>query len=88
MNNLILTGKDTEKAFLICTTIPKSGNLKSQKQRIYKEHLEELDFLAKTAGAEVIEKFKTGFPILVCSIYDQVCPIILSEHQKDLFSFE
>lgn len=46
-----------EKAFLICTTIPKSGNRKLFKQKVYREHLEELEFLALTAGAEVVDKF-------------------------------
>jgi GTP-binding protein HflX len=54
---LINTEKELEKAFLVCTTIPKSGKVKPYKQKIYKEHLEELDFLAKTAGAEVVDKF-------------------------------
>ena len=50
------THKETEKAILVSTTIPKA-TAKSLKQRIYKEHLDELEFLAKTAGAIVIEKF-------------------------------
>lgn len=52
------TSKEIEKAILVCTTIPKSGRVSSSvKQKIYREHLEELDFLAKTAGAEVVDKF-------------------------------
>jgi GTP-binding protein HflX len=52
------TSKDIEKAILVCTSIPKSGKVSSTvKQKIYKEHLEELDFLAKTAGAEVVDKY-------------------------------
>jgi len=50
------TQKETEKAILVSTTIPKA-TAKSLKQRIYKEHLDELEFLAKTAGANVVEKF-------------------------------
>ncbi len=38
--------------------------------------------------SEVIEKFRTGFPILQCSVFEQVCPEILKENQKDIFSFE
>lgn len=57
MSNLINTGIDLEKAFLVCTTIPKWGSVKTYKEKIYKEHLEELDFLAKTAGAEIVDKF-------------------------------
>lgn len=55
--NLISTNKETEKAILVCTTIPKSRNYKSVKQKTYKEHLEELEFLTQTAGAEVVSKF-------------------------------
>ncbi|MBZ0203503.1 MAG: GTPase HflX, partial [Ignavibacteria bacterium] len=42
---------------LVCTTIPKSSTAKKVKQKISKEHLEELEFLTQTAGAEVIDKF-------------------------------
>ncbi len=55
--NLLPTNKEAEKAILVCTTIPKSGSFKSVKQKAYREHLEELEFLAKTAGAEVIAKY-------------------------------
>jgi hypothetical protein len=52
---LLSTGKELEKAILVCTSIPKSNKVKSSvKQKIYKEHLEELDFLAKTAGALIL----------------------------------
>lgn len=55
---MLSTGKELEKAILVCTSIPKSNKIKSTvKQKIYKEHLEELDFLAKTAGAEIVGKF-------------------------------
>ena len=57
MNRIISTGEELERAFLVCTTIPKSGTIKTYKQKIHKEHLEELEFLTKTAGAEVIDKF-------------------------------
>jgi GTPase len=50
------THKEQEKAILVCTTIPKSSTAKSQKQRIYKEHLDELEFLTQTAGAVVVDK--------------------------------
>ncbi len=55
--NLLSTQKEIEKAILVCTTIPKSGSYKPLKQKAYKEHLEELEFLTQTAGAEVIGKF-------------------------------
>jgi GTP-binding protein HflX len=51
------THKEEEKAILVCTTIPKSSTAKSVKQRIYKEHLDELEFLTQTAGAVVVDKF-------------------------------
>lgn len=57
MAKLLSTHKETEKAILVCTTIPKSSTSKSQKQRIHKEHLDELEFLTQTAGAEVIDRF-------------------------------
>lgn len=57
MNKFHTTKKETEKAILVCTTIPKSSTAKKVKQKISKEHLEELEFLTQTAGAEVIDKF-------------------------------
>jgi GTP-binding protein HflX len=54
---LLSTEKELEKAILVCTTIPKSGNLRSVKQKTYREHLEELEFLTLTAGAEVVGKY-------------------------------
>ena len=51
------TAKLREKAILVCTTIPKSSTKRSVKKKITKEHLEELEFLTSTAGADVIEKF-------------------------------
>lgn len=57
MNQLLSTQKELERAILVCTTIPKSGNLRSVKQRTYREHLEELEFLTLTAGAEVVGKY-------------------------------
>ena len=54
---MLTTQKELEKAILVCTTIPKSGNLRSVKQRTYREHLEELEFLTLTAGAEVVGKY-------------------------------
>ncbi|MCI0450384.1 MAG: GTPase HflX [Chlorobi bacterium] len=57
MQKLISTHKEEERAILVCTAIPKSGTAKSVKQRIYKEHLDELEFLTQTAGAVVIDKF-------------------------------
>ena len=57
MHKLISTHKEEEKAILVCTTIPKSGAVKSVRQKIYKEHLDELEFLTQTAGAVVIDKF-------------------------------
>ena len=57
MSKLHKTNKETEKAILVCTTIPKSSTLKSVKQKIFKEHLEELEFLTLTAGAIVVDKF-------------------------------
>jgi GTP-binding protein HflX len=54
---LIETKRESEKAILVCTTIPKFGSQKSVKQKIYREHLEELEFLTMTAGAEVVGKF-------------------------------
>ncbi len=56
MSKLHLTNKETEKAILVCTTIPKSSTAKSVKQKIFKEHLEELEFLTQTAGADVVDK--------------------------------
>lgn len=56
-NELKNTAKVREKAILVCTTIPKSSTKRSVKQKITKEHLEELEFLTSTAGADVIEKF-------------------------------
>jgi len=55
--NLKNTAQEAEKAILVCTTIPKSGTKKVLKQKIYREHLEELEFLTQTAGAVVIDKF-------------------------------
>lgn len=57
MSKLISTHKESEKAILVCTTIPKSTTSKSVKQKIYKEHLDELEFLTQTAGAVVVGKF-------------------------------
>ncbi len=57
MSKLHSTNKETEKAILVCTTIPKSLTAKSVKQKIFKEHLEELEFLTLTAGAIVVDKF-------------------------------
>lgn len=37
---------------------------------------------------EAIGKFRVGFPILVCSTYEQVCQEILKENQNNIFSFE
>jgi GTP-binding protein HflX len=54
---LLSTQKELEKAILVCTTIPKTGSNKSIKQKTYREHLEELEFLTKTAGADVVDKF-------------------------------
>ncbi|MGH2575897.1 MAG: GTPase HflX [Ignavibacteria bacterium] len=54
---MLTTKKESEKALLVCTTIPKSGSKKSIKQKIHKEHLDELEFLTETAGAEVVAKF-------------------------------
>lgn len=56
MNKLHTTNKETEKAILVCTTIPKSSTAKTVKQKIFKEHLEELEFLTQTAGAVVVDK--------------------------------
>jgi GTPase len=50
------TKEEREKAILVCTTIPKYSKVRSAREKIYKEHLDELDFLAKTAGAEVVDK--------------------------------
>ena len=55
--DLINTSQEAEKAVLVCTTIPKSGTKRSLKQKIYKEHLDELEFLTQTAGAVVVDKF-------------------------------
>ena len=38
--------------------------------------------------SEVIRKFRTGFSILLCYSYEQVCSEILKENQKGIFSFE
>lgn len=57
MHKLHSTHKEEEKAILVCTTIPKSSTAKSIKQKIYKEHLDELEFLTETAGAVVVDKF-------------------------------
>ncbi len=56
MSKLHTTQKEQEKAILVCTTIPKSTTSKSVKQKIYKEHLDELEFLTQTAGAVVVDK--------------------------------
>jgi GTP-binding protein HflX len=53
---LLTTEKEKEKAILVCTTVPKSSGNREVKQKVYKEHLEELEFLTKTAGAEVVYK--------------------------------
>ncbi len=37
--------------------------------------------------AETMSKFKTGFPILVSSVYEQVCQELLKEKQNTIFSF-
>lgn len=57
MNKLHTTHKAEEKAILVCTTIPKSSTSKTLRQKIYKEHLDELEFLTQTAGAVVVDKF-------------------------------
>lgn len=57
MSKLHTTKKEEEKAILVCTTIPKSTRAKTVKQKIFKEHLEELEFLTLTAGAVVVDKF-------------------------------
>jgi len=57
LQKLHSTHKEEEKAILVSTTIPKSSTAKSVKQRIYKEHLDELEFLTQTAGAVVVDKF-------------------------------
>lgn len=57
MNKLHSTGKEAEKAILVCTTIPKQNTSKTLRQKIYKEHLDELEFLTQTAGAEVVDRF-------------------------------
>jgi GTP-binding protein HflX len=57
LNKLHTTEKKEEKAILVCTTIPKSNISKTVKQKIHKEHLDELEFLTQTAGAVVIDKF-------------------------------
>lgn len=57
MNKLHSTLKEEEKAILVSTTIPKSSTSKTVKQKIHKEHLEELEFLTQTAGAVVADKF-------------------------------
>lgn len=57
MSKLHTTKKEEEKAILVCTTIPKSTTAKTVKQKIFKEHLEELEFLTQTAGAVVVDKF-------------------------------
>lgn len=57
MSKLHTTKKEEEKAILVCTTIPKSTTAKTVKQKIFKEHLEELEFLTQTAGAAVVDKF-------------------------------
>jgi len=54
---MLNTNHEIEKAILVCTTIPKSASRKSVRQKIYKEHLGELEFLAETAGARVVGKF-------------------------------
>ncbi|HAX47709.1 MAG TPA: GTPase HflX [Ignavibacteria bacterium] len=56
MSKLHTTKKEEEKAILVCTTIPKSTTAKTVKQKIFKEHLEELEFLTQTAGAAVVDK--------------------------------
>ncbi|MCC6866159.1 MAG: GTPase HflX [Ignavibacteria bacterium] len=56
MNKYYTTHKEEEKAILVCTTIPKSTTAKTVKQKIFKEHLEELEFLTQTAGAKVVDK--------------------------------
>ena len=38
--------------------------------------------------SEVIQKFRTGFPLLLSSAFEQICTEILKENQKDIFSFE
>jgi len=56
LSKLHTTKKEEEKAILVCTTIPKSTTAKTVKQKIFKEHLEELEFLTQTAGAAVVDK--------------------------------
>lgn len=51
------TKKETEKAILVCTSISKTASRKTVKQKINKEHLDELEFLTETAGARVVDKF-------------------------------
>jgi hypothetical protein len=48
----------------------------------YKSNLEIAEY------SEAINKFRTGFPVLTCFVYEQVCQEILKENQKDMFSFE
>jgi GTPase len=56
LSKLHTTHRETEKAILVCTTIPKSTTSKSVRQKVYKEHLDELEFLTQTAGAIVVDK--------------------------------
>ncbi len=55
-DKLLNTANPSEKAVLVCTTIPKATS-KVVKQKIHKEHLDELEFLTQTAGAEVVGRF-------------------------------
>lgn len=48
----------------------------------YKSNLEIGEYI------EVIQKFRTGFPILLSSAYEKICQEILKENQKSIFSFE
>jgi len=92
-NNLKSTQKDTEKAILVSTTIPKSSTAKSVKQRVYKEHLDELEFLTRTAGAEVIAQFyqerdKIDSSFFIGSGKAEEIAKVAEEENADLVIFE
>lgn len=38
--------------------------------------------------SEVMQKFRSGFPLLVSQTYEQICPEILKKNQQSIFSFE
>jgi GTP-binding protein HflX len=93
LSKLQSTKKEAEKAILVCTTIPKSTTDRTVKQKIYKEHLDELEFLTHTAGAVVVAKVYQERDTIDSSFFigkgkvEEIAKIV-DEEKVDLVIFE